>query len=152
MISFSTADTAFKYKAKAPVRKWLELFSVSKSFVLSNLSIVFCSDEFLLKMNVEYLQHEYYTDIISFDYSDGRSIAGELFISVDRVRDNANALNKSFESELLRVIAHGVLHLMGYKDKSKADQKKMRSEEDAAILYFCIRFTWNIGKWEINMM
>ena len=136
MISFSTADTAFKYKAKAPVRKWLELFSVSKSFVLSNLSIVFCSDEFLLKMNVEYLQHDYYTDIISFDYSDGRSIAGELFISVDRVRDNANALNKSFESELLRVIAHGVLHLMGYKDKSKADQKKMRSEEDAAILLY----------------
>lgn len=136
MISFSTADTAFKYKAKAPVRKWLELFSVSKSFVLSNLSIVFCSDEFLLKMNVEYLQHDYYTDIISFDYSDGTSIAGELFISVDRVRDNANALNKSFESELLRVIAHGVLHLMGYKDKSKADQKKMRSEEDAAILLY----------------
>lgn len=136
MISFSTADTAFKYKAKAPVRKWLELFSVSKSFVLSNLSIVFCSDEFLLKMNVEYLQHDFYTDIITFDYSDDRSIAGELFISVDRVRDNANTLNKSFETELLRVIAHGVLHLMGYKDKSKADQKKMRSEEDAAILLY----------------
>ena len=136
MISFSTADTAFKYKAKAPVRKWLALFSVSKSFVLSNLSIVFCSDEFLLKMNVEYLQHDFYTDIITFDYSDGRSIAGELFISVDRVRDNAIALNKSFESELLRVIAHGVLHLMGYNDKSKADQKRMRSEEDAAILLY----------------
>ncbi len=136
MISFSTADTAFKYKAKAPVRKWLELFSVSKSFVLSNLSIVFCSDEFLLKMNVEYLQHDFYTDIITFDYSEGKSISGELFISVDRVKDNAIALNKSFESELLRVIAHGVLHLMGYKDKSKADQKKMRSEEDAAILLY----------------
>ncbi len=136
MISFSTADTAFKYKVKAPVRKWLELFSVSKSFVLSNLSVVFCSDEFLLKMNVEYLQHDFYTDIITFDYSDGKSISGELFISVDRVRDNAIALNKSFESELLRVIAHGVLHLMGYKDKSKADQKKMRSEEDAAILLY----------------
>ena len=136
MISFSTADTAFKYKHKAPVRKWLELFSVSKSFVLSNLSVVFCSDEFLLKMNVEYLQHDFYTDIITFDYSDGKSISGELFISVDRVRDNAIALNKSFESELLRVIAHGVLHLMGYKDKSKADQKKMRSEEDAAILLY----------------
>jgi probable rRNA maturation factor len=136
LISFSTADTAFKYKVKAPVRKWLELFSVSKSFVLSNLSVVFCSDEFLLKMNVEYLQHDFYTDIITFDYSDGKSISGELFISVDRVRDNAIALNKSFESELLRVIAHGVLHLMGYKDKSKADQKKMRSEEDAAILLY----------------
>jgi probable rRNA maturation factor len=136
LISFSTADTAFKYKAKAPVRKWLELFSVSKSFVLSNLSIVFCSDEFLLKMNVEYLQHDFYTDIITFDYSEGKSISGELFISVDRVKDNAIALNKSFESELLRVIAHGVLHLMGYKDKSKADQKKMRSEEDAAILLY----------------
>jgi rRNA maturation RNase YbeY len=136
LISFNTADTAFKYKAKAPVRKWLELFSVSKSFVLSNLSIVFCSDEFLLKMNVEYLQHDFYTDIITFDYSEGKSISGELFISVDRVKDNAIALNKSFESELLRVIAHGVLHLMGYKDKSKADQKKMRSEEDAAILLY----------------
>ena len=87
-------------------------------------------------MNVEYLQHDFYTDIITFDYSDDRSIAGELFISVDRVRDNANTLNKSFETELLRVIAHGVLHLMGYKDKSKADQKKMRSEEDAAILLY----------------
>jgi rRNA maturation RNase YbeY len=136
LISFSTADTAFKYKVKAPVRKWLELFAVSKSFVLSNLSVVFCSDEFLLKMNVEYLQHDFYTDIITFDYSDGKSISGELFISVDRVRDNAIALNKSFESELLRVIAHGVLHLMGYKDKIKADQKKMRTEEDAAILLY----------------
>ncbi len=87
-------------------------------------------------MNTSYLNHAYYTDIITFDYSTEKSISGELFISVDRVRENAGTMKASEQEEFLRVIAHGVLHLMGYKDKTKADALKMRSAEDEALLCF----------------
>ncbi len=136
MISFTNAETAFRIKDKALVRKWLELFSANKGFVISKLSIVFCSDEFLLRINKSYLKHDYYTDIITFDYSKERIISGELFISVDRVKENAAAIKSSEYEELLRVIAHGALHLMGYKDKSKAEIKKMRAVENEALLLY----------------
>lgn len=101
--------------------------------ILGDVTLIFCSDEYLLEMNKEHLQHDYYTDIITFDYSDGNSVSGDLFISVDRVRDNANDLKISFFDELCRVCVHGVLHLCGYKDKSELDEQLMREKEDQML-------------------
>ena len=109
---------------------WLSSTCAEEDKVLEEVNLIFCSDEYLLKMNVEYLQHDYYTDIISFDYCEEDRILGDLFISKDRVLDNAKLNNVSFMLELQRVIVHGVLHLCGYKDKSEDEEKLMRSKED----------------------
>ncbi|MNY42258.1 Endoribonuclease YbeY [compost metagenome] len=101
---------------------------------LGDLSLIFCSDEHLLQMNKEYLDHDYYTDIITFDYTEGSLVSGDLFISVDRVRDNASEFGVSSQDELHRVCIHGLLHLCGYKDKSEADEKLMRSKENEMLL------------------
>lgn len=102
--------------------------------VLGEISVIFCSDEHLLEMNKEYLEHDYYTDIITFDYSGGGVVSGDLFISVDRVQDNADELDVLFQDELHRVCVHGLLHLCGYKDKSEADEQLMRSKENEMLL------------------
>ena len=109
---------------------WLSVVCVEEGRVLDEVNLIFCSDEYLLKMNIEYLQHDYYTDIISFDYCESNRILGDLFISKDRVLDNADQNNVTFDLELQRVIVHGVLHLCGYKDKSEDEEKLMRSKED----------------------
>ncbi len=97
---------------------------------LGELSVIFCSDEFLLDMNKEYLNHDYYTDIITFDYVEGNIISGDLFISLDRVKENAEMYNSRMLRELYRVVFHGTLHLCGYKDKTDEEQKVMRAKED----------------------
>ena len=102
-------------------------------YILTKFSIIFCSDEYLLEMNRTHLDHDYYTDIITFDYTDNQIVSGDLFISVDRVRENASDFNVSFQHELHRVIIHGVLHLCGYKDKSDEEEKLMRSKENNAL-------------------
>lgn len=101
---------------------------------LGDISVVFCSDEHLLGMNKEYLQHDYYTDIITFDYTEEDCVSGDLFISVDRVEDNANEFDALFQDELHRVCVHGLLHLCGYKDKSEADEELMRSKENEMLM------------------
>ena len=93
------------------------------------LSFVFCSDEYLLKMNIDYLKHDFYTDVITFDYSEGDIISGDVFISIDRIKENAEKYNVTFENELQRVMIHGVLHLVGYKDKTEEELKQMREKE-----------------------
>jgi rRNA maturation RNase YbeY len=105
---------------------------------LGEIHYIFCSDEYLLAINRQYLQHDFYTDIITFGLSEpGEPINAEIYISVDRVRDNAREFTNSFKSELHRVIFHGALHLCGYKDKTRLEKKKMRKKEDAYInLYF----------------
>jgi len=100
------------------------------------LTYVFCSDEYLLEMNKTYLQHDYYTDIITFDYSEENNISGDLFISVDRVKDNALKIGVSLQNEMQRVVIHGVLHLCGFKDKEKTDVEIMRKMEEKALLLF----------------
>jgi probable rRNA maturation factor len=100
---------------------------------LGDVNVIFCSDEYLLEMNREHLDHDYYTDIITFDYSEGDVVSGDLFISVDRVSDNAQGLSLSFLDELNRVCIHGLLHLCGYKDKSETDEILMRSKEDEML-------------------
>ena len=94
------------------------------------ISIIFCSDEYLLEMNKAYLEHDYYTDIITFDYVEGDVISGDLFISLDRVKENAEKFETPFLKEVYRVVFHGVLHLVGYKDKTEAEQKVMRKKEN----------------------
>lgn len=103
---------------------------------LEGLNYIFCSDEYLLGINRDFLKHDYYTDIITFDLSDGPATSGEIYISVDRVKDNAKQLNQPFSREMQRVIFHGALHLCGYKDKKPADIKQMRSKEDLYISLF----------------
>ena len=115
------------------IRNWIKEVARSESKQTGDLVFIFCSDEFLLNMNKEYLQHDYYTDIITFDYSDNGRVAGEMYISHDRVLDNAKNLNISELDELHRVIIHGVLHLCGYKDKTKKEEILMRFAEDKAL-------------------
>ena len=105
----------------------------SYGFKLGELNYVFCDDAYLLKLNIEFLQHDTLTDIISFDYTMGKLVGGDIFISIERVRENAQELEIPFEEELQRVMIHGVLHYMGYKDKSRDDKKEMRLQEDVCI-------------------
>ncbi|MEC5172856.1 rRNA maturation RNase YbeY [Chryseobacterium nepalense] len=117
-----TVDTNYK--------KWLEEIILSENKKLGEINYIFCNDEYLLKVNQDYLQHDYYTDIITFDYVKGRTISGEIFVSLQRISDNASTLSKDYEEELRRVLAHGILHLSGYKDKSEEEEQLMRSKED----------------------
>ncbi|WP_262150163.1 rRNA maturation RNase YbeY [Chryseobacterium foetidum] len=109
---------------------WLEEIILSEGKKIGEINYIFCNDEYLLKVNQDYLQHDYYTDIITFDYVKGKTISGEIFVSLQRISDNASTLSKNFEEELRRVLAHGILHLSGYKDKTEEEEKLMRSKED----------------------
>lgn len=115
---------------------WIENVITSEGKDLGELSYIFCNDEYLLEINKQYLDHDTLTDIISFDYSEGDLISGDIFISIERVQDNANDFNTSFIDELKRVMIHGVLHYCGYKDKSTQDEILMRSKEDEKIKMF----------------
>jgi probable rRNA maturation factor len=130
-ISFSFTDVpALKWKVR-PWKKWLQNLVVEEGFDLISAEYIFCSDEYLLEVNRNYLQHDYYTDIITFDLSEeSKQIEGTIYISLDRVRDHARHFNTEFETELARVMAHGLLHLCGYKDKSKSEASEMRKMED----------------------
>lgn len=134
MINFFTEDIEFKFKNRRACKKWiisaLEEEGVLKKSKLEELSIIFCSDEYLLDMNKKYLDHDYFTDVITFDNSKENSFSGDIFISIDRVRENAETFRQLFIDELYRVIIHGVLHLSGYDDGTESEQKSMRSRED----------------------
>jgi rRNA maturation RNase YbeY len=119
----------------------LESLIGSENFESGEITIVFCTDDYLLEMNKRYLSHNFYTDIITFDYSENGVISGDLFISVDRVNDNAGSFSVSVDNELKRVIYHGVLHLCGYKDKTENDIKEMREKENFYIKQFVSRET-----------
>jgi rRNA maturation RNase YbeY len=100
---------------------------------MGDISYIFCSDDQLLDINKEFLNHDYYTDVITFDYSETENVSGDIFISIDRIRDNAKILELSYLDELHRVIIHGVLHLLGFKDKTKEESKNMRRLEDECL-------------------
>jgi rRNA maturation RNase YbeY len=112
-----------------------------ENFESGEITIVFCIDDYLLEINKTYLNHDFYTDIITFDYSGNDFVSGDLFISVDRVKDNAESFSVSFDNELKRVIYHGVLHLCGYKDKTEKDEKEMREKENFYMNQFVSRET-----------
>ncbi len=112
---------------------WLEKLCKKHNRSLGDINIILCSDEYLLQMNKDHLQHDYYTDIITFNYNDDNKISGDLFISVDRVRENAAEHRERFPRELNRVIAHGVLHLIGFNDKTDQERLEMRTRENEAL-------------------
>ena len=130
MVSYFTQDTDFKFKSKRLTSQWLKLVAQAESKKLGAVSVIFCSDNYLLDINKKYLNHDYFTDIITFDYCKGDLISGDLFISIDSVKDNSEFYKSCFEDELNRVIVHGVLHLIGYDDHTESDVAVMRSKED----------------------
>ena len=115
---------------------WLEVVIASEAKKLEELTYIFCDDEYLLKINMEYLDHDTYTDIITFDYSVGKILQGDIYISIERVAENAETFNVKFEEELRRVLVHGILHLSGYKDKEESDVALMRSKEEEKMKLF----------------
>ena len=119
-------------KQRRLLKKFIIQLFVKEKKPLQSIDIIFCSDEYLLEINKQHLQHDFYTDIITFDLSESSAnpIIGELYISIDRVKDNAALRDEKFSTELLRVIFHGLLHLCGFKDKTKSDIKTMREKED----------------------
>lgn len=108
----------------------MKFLVLNEFYTPGDISVIFCSDKYLLEINKEYLNHDYYTDIVTFNYVKDSIISGDLFISIDRVRENAETFSSKFVVELYRVVFHGVLHLIGYKDKTEAEQKQMRNKED----------------------
>lgn len=132
-ISFQNQSIEFKLSEKIKIKSWIKTIIASERKEMGNLNFVFTSDEEILKTNVQYLKHNTYTDIITFDYCEGKKINGDIIISVERVKENADKFKTDFESEIKRVIIHGVLHLCGYKDKSEKDAKLMRSKENNAL-------------------
>lgn len=130
MVSFFLEQTDFKFKFKTLTRSWLKLVAESEIRRLGDINIIFCSDNYILDVNKQYLDHDYFTDIITFDYCEGDRLSGDLFISVDSVRENAIEYGTEFNDEMNRVIVHGLLHLIGYDDHCEEDIAEMRKKEN----------------------
>lgn len=135
MINFNY-ESDFTLANEEAVATWLSAVIVSENKTEGEINYIFCDDEYLHKINVEYLDHDTLTDVISFDYTMGNEISGDVFVSIERVLDNSKDFNTSFDEELKRVLVHGVLHYCGYKDKSEADEALMRSKEDEKLTMF----------------
>lgn len=133
MVRFFTQDTSFDIKGKLLLRKWIKTVITAYKSVQGEISIIFCSDSYLLEINKKYLGHDYYTDIITFDYCEQNRISGDLFISVDTVKANAEFYNVAFHDELHRVIIHGVLHLLKEDDMTPTQQQQMRVAEERTL-------------------
>jgi probable rRNA maturation factor len=136
MIHFNESDISCRVKHRLAVRSWLNQIIESRQKSVGEISVVMCSDKYLLEVNQKYLNHDFYTDIITFDYSEGSEISGDLMISYERVKENAASQKVTVQHELRRVMVHGVLHLLGFKDKTEEDAAEMRSQEDAALDLF----------------
>jgi probable rRNA maturation factor len=132
-IDFFVQIDHFKFSNKRIIKSWIITCSKKEAKQIDLLNIVFCSDDYLHELNLTYLRHDTLTDIVTFDYSNGNKIAGEIFISIDRVLENSAKYSTEFSDELHRVIIHGVLHLCGYKDKKKGDKVQMRKKEDSYL-------------------
>lgn len=126
----------FQLSEERVYSRWAEACCKEEGYDLGEVHFIFCDDAYLLRMNQDYLAHDYLTDIITFDYVEGKMLSGDIFISIERVRENAELYRATFDEELRRVMAHGLLHLMGYKDKSKKDEELMRSKEDEKLKMF----------------
>jgi len=131
-------ETPFELPNEIQTQEWIQKVVADNGFEIGEINYVFCDDNYLHKLNVEFLNHDTLTDIISFDNTLGKLISGDIFISIERVEENAKDFKVSFESELHRVMIHGVLHYMGYKDKSDDDKIKMRNAENQALSYINI--------------
>ena len=130
MISYYFQDVDFKFREKRRTNQWLRLAAESEIRRIADISIIFCSDPYILDINQKYLGHDYFTDIITFDYCEGDSLSGDLFISVDSVKENSIEYGTDFKDELNRVIIHGLLHLIGYDDHTVEETVVMRMKEN----------------------
>lgn len=135
MISFNY-ELEFQLENEEQYSSWISNVISSENKKEGDINYIFCDDEYILEINKQYLNHDYYTDIISFDYSVGNELHGDIFVSVERVRENAIDFEVTFDEELKRVLAHGVLHYCGYKDKTEEEELLMRSKEDEKIKMF----------------
>ncbi|MBC2838210.1 rRNA maturation RNase YbeY [Robiginitalea sp. SC105] len=133
------SETDFQLLEPRKYTEWIKKVVASRGMYIEELSFIFCSDDYLLDMNQKYLGHDYFTDIITFPNAEGSGVGGDLFISVDRVRDNAREYGVDFDHELARVMIHGVLHLSGLNDKTAAEQQQMRKEEDRCLEMFHVK-------------
>ena len=123
-------ETDFILEKESILTKWIESTIKEEGYTTRELNYIFCSDDYLLDINIRHLQHDYYTDVIGFQYKHGKQLSGDIYISIDRIKENALIHEVSFERELARVMIHGVLHFMKYKDKTDEEAKKMRNAED----------------------
>lgn len=135
MIRFYS-ETDFNLINKQTYKNWLKSIIEKNNKRVGEINYIFCDDSYLLEINQKYLNHDYFTDIITFDYSEGKKIHGDIYISIDRVRENATLFNQTFDNELLRVLSHGVLHLCGFDDQNQEDKIQMTNQEDEAILLY----------------
>ena len=133
MITYQTEDIAMPLIKKRETTDWVKQVATSYGKKVGEIAYIFCSDEKILEVNRQYLEHNYYTDIITFDYTEGNRISGDLFISLDTVRTNAEQFEQSYERELHRVIIHGILHLCGINDKGPGEREIMEAEENKAL-------------------
>ncbi|WP_448105054.1 rRNA maturation RNase YbeY [Pedobacter panaciterrae] len=130
-INFFTEDTNYTIKKKTVIKDWLKSAIAAEGYLLKELNFILCSDEYLLRINQDYLNHDTYTDVITFDNSEElKTIVGDIFISIERIKENAATFKHTVEQELCRVMIHGALHLLGYKDKTKAAKTLMTARED----------------------
>ncbi len=133
MISYHTEDIKKPNICTRRTSAWVKKIAASHGKTIGEIAYIFCSDPYILEVNKQYLQHDYFTDVITFDYTEGNKISGDIFISLDTVQSNAEQFDVDFYEELERVIIHGILHLCGFKDKEEAEEAQMREEENKAI-------------------
>lgn len=134
---FNETSFVFLYH-KNKVKQWVKQIALSEGKKIGDINYIFCDDVYLHKINVQYLQHDTLTDIITFDYTEGITLNSDIYISIERVRENADIFGVTFEQELLRVLAHGILHLCGYKDKTTTDSELMRTKEEEKMKLFSL--------------
>lgn len=132
-ITFFSEGIRFGLSNEEAIRRWILSVLEIEDSAAGEINYIFCHDDYLLDLNKEYLGHDAYTDIVTFDLGEDESITGDIFISIDRVKENAEELGVPFENELQRVVVHGILHLLGYGDKTEAQKKKMRAKEDECL-------------------
>jgi probable rRNA maturation factor len=135
-ITFQSQNTNFKLNQGSRIKAWIKKIIELEKRKAGNINFVFTTDEDLLKVNIQYLKHNTYTDIITFDYSEDKKISGDIMLSIERVGENAEKLKIDFDEEIKRVMIHGILHLCGYKDKTKTDSELMRKKENWALKKF----------------
>ena len=139
-ISYSSYDIEYNLPGKEQISQWITQVIENKNFIVGDINYIFCSDNYILETNRKFLSHDYTTDIITFDYSKRRRISGDVLISIPTVSYNAERFGVTFFNELLRVMIHGVLHLMGYKDSTDKEKEEMRRAEDISLLFYETNF------------
>ena len=139
MVSFFNQSVSFKLKDKTKLKQWIKTITEKEKHKLGQINYIFCTDDELLEINIRHLNHKTLTDIITFDYTEDKTIHSDIYISIERVAENAQKFKVTFDEELHRVMIHGILHLCGYKDKTKADSELMRKKENGALKVLSVR-------------